>query len=229
MNNIALISATFGGVDKIKRLPRHPGITATLYTGTEEFESASSKALLSWDYVSAERREASGMMSAKYVKMHMLDMQPEYRYYVWADGSVAFDNMEFIEHICDGAEATFIRHPKRKTVWEEYNFCCNEMYNSNEYLSKRYSIRLMKMQMYHMMRYGKRYEGGDLMCGGLFAVKNTDNVRKAMATWWDCTTRFGAQDQLSLGFSFLQNCVSIRDMGIDITNNPFFHLESHLQ
>ena len=229
MSKIAIISATFGGMDKIKKLPEHPGISSILYTGIDEFKATSSKALRSWSYVAASKPKASGMLEAKYIKMNMLDMQPKFDYYVWADGSVVFDDVRFIEECCDGAEATFIRHPSRKTVHEEYEFCCTEIDNGSEYLSKRYSITKMCWQMQHLTSYGNGYQYGDLWCGGLFIVKNTPQVKNAMGMWWDCVQRFGVQDQLPLGFAFAQSGVRIRDMGINITNNSFFHLERHLK
>ena len=229
MNGIALISATFGGVDKIKRLPKHTCITSILYAGFDEHSRASSSTLQSWNYVSAKKANLSGMMEAKYIKMHMIEMQPEFDYYVWADGSIVFDDLRFVEQCCDGAEATFIRHPKRKTVQEEYDFCCDQISDGNEYVSKRYSILPMQNLMGYITSFSKKYESIDLMCGGLFVVKNTPNVQRALATWWSCVQHFSVQDQLSLGFSFLQNCVSIRDMGIELNNNQFFHLENHLK
>jgi hypothetical protein len=229
MTKIALISATFGGVDEVKLLPQHDGIMSVIHTGIDELKAASSKALKSWNYVVAKQLEASGMLEAKNIKMNLMKLQPTFDYYVWADGSVKFDDMRFIPECCDGAEATFIRHPDRATVMDEYVHCCSEIAKGNQYLSQRYSIEQMSRMMDFLESYGKGYEHGKLWCGTVFVVKNDPWVKKAMATWWKCIERFGVQDQLSLAYAFADSGVHIRDMGIDLRNNPFFHLENHIE
>lgn len=108
-NEIALVTANFGGIDAVKPLPAHEGIDAFYYIDQPNADSASAEATKTWTRVivpNYPRHDFNPRLRARYFKhqIHRLDEVREHRWLVWADGSLQFKDLRFLsERVGSGA------------------------------------------------------------------------------------------------------------------------------
>lgn len=233
MNEVALVTANFGGIDELKALPDHDGVDAFYYTDEEARRRADSQALASWTRVIVPdypRHDFVPRLRARYFKhqIHRLDEVQDHRWLVWADSSLQFSETQFILEQVDRLASLSPRqrimvvpHPDRGTVREEYQFIKDAMANGNEYLRKRYEREKMTEQISHFQRRGWNIDAS-LWCGTFWIVENSDVFKRLWNDWWDQNLRFGLMDQLSLPVILEQyHCVPQR-LDIHLYRNEYF-------
>lgn len=66
-------------------------------------------------------------------------------------------------------------------------------------------------------------------CGGVFAYRDTEAVRRFMGLWWALVKTTSVRDQLSLPFALSVSQVKYRVADIDLWDNELFKVHGHKQ
>ena len=236
MNKIAFVTSNFGGVDRVKPLPAHPGIDAILYTDMPRILDTKPVDMATWDRVTVNPLVGYSdepWLRSRFFKqqMHTLPEMREYDYLVWADASLLFRDMSFINVLCDylpelpaNERALFVPHPDRRFVEDEYDFVCERLKQGDNYLQARYDEEQMTKQMYYLEASGINCAQTKLWCAGFFVLQNSMYNALALNNWWKQTKRFGRMDQLSLSAAFSLEGVRVRTLKKDMNvyQNEFF-------
>ena len=237
MNDIALISASFGGIDDIKLMPNHEGIDAFMYTDEATKARMSSEALASWTNVIVPdypRADLGARLTSRYFKhqIHRLDQVSGHRWLVWADASIELHQTDFIfEHLerlrCLPPEKRIclIPHPQRDTIEEEFLFIVEWMQNK-ENIRLRYANEKMPEQMEWFRQQGWRLDA-PLWCGTFWMVENNDVINRCWNDWWDQNLRWGMMDQLSFHGAIEEGGCIPQSLEIDLYDNPYFSKVPH--
>lgn len=233
--DIALVSASFGGIDELKPLPPHPGVDAFFYTDDAQ---GPAETAATWTRVVVPdypRHDFNPRLRAKYFKLqiHRLDEVAGHRWLAWADGAFLFRELAFLaERAAALAElpphrrALLIPHQERATVAEEFEFVQREMAAGNDYLVQRYAQERMSEQMADFRRRGWN-TGARLWCGGFWLMENSDRMRRALDGWWDQNLRYGIMDQLSLPVVLDAHGIEPQAWPVAILHNPHFSYVPH--
>jgi hypothetical protein len=230
-NKIAFISGNFGNVDNTKPLPRHDGIDSILFTDRVRMLGTRSADLRTWgnmivNPVAGQHDEP--WMRSRFFKQqwHKLPEMDGYEFVVWADSSLQFNDMEFITEFCEampeGEHALFVPHPDRTTVEEEYEHVSCMIANGDPYLSERYNVTDMGMQLLSLETAGMNCADTRLWCAGFYIVRNTPLIHKCFDLWWHYTQMYGRMDQLSLSAAFEFNGVHITPINVNIYRNQWW-------
>jgi len=164
-------------------------------------------------------------------QIHMLPEMEKYDTLVWADASLLFSDMGFINVLWDylpnmpaNERALFVPHPDRRTVKDEFDFVCSRIRQGDKYLIDRYSVSQMTDQMSFLEASGINCADTKLWCAGFFVLENSQKLHGCLNHWWKQTQNFGRMDQLSLSAAFSLNGVSVRAFkkGMNIYRNEFF-------
>jgi hypothetical protein len=235
MNEIALVAASFGGIDDLKSLPRHDGIDAYYYTDALTRAGASPGTIGSWTSVLVPdypRHDFDGRLRSRYFKqqIHRIDEVQSHRWLVWADGSLYFHELEFIHaevaklaRLPERDRVLLVPHPQRRTVLEEYEFVKAEMERGNEYMTSRYAREKMTEQMEWFRRRGWNLDAR-LYAGGFWIIENSEIFHHCWNDWWDQILRFDIQDQLSLPVVLEQHRCRPQTLDVLLWNNPHFRI-----
>jgi len=242
LNKIALVTSNFGGVDRVKPLPTHPGIDAILYTDMPRIIDTKPTYMATWDRVIVNPlvgHNDEPWLRSRFFKqqMHTLPEMQHYDYLVWADASLLFSDMRFINVLCGympelpaNERALFIPHPDRRYIEDEYDFICEMLEHDDTYLRVRYNEEQMTRQMYYLEASGINCAQTKLWCAGFFVLENSRINGKCLDNWWKQTLNFGRMDQLSLSAAFSFEGVSVRKLKKDINvyHNDWFRWQKGL-
>ena len=238
-NEVALVTANFGGIDELRGLPPHDGIDAFYYTDEATRLGADSTAIASWTQVLVPdypRHDFGARLRARYFKhqIHRLDEVRNHRWLVWADSSLQFHETDFIlEHVeklrslPPHKRILVVPHPERRTIREEYEFIRDLIAQGNEYLILRYQQEKMTEQMEYFRRQGWDLEAR-LWCGTFWIVENSDLLNRLWDDWWDQNIRFGMMDQLSLPVLLDHHGCDPEQLDVVLWENAhFIHVKHH--
>ena len=233
-NSIALVTASFGGIDEVKPIPDHHGIEAFCYTdGPVPPDVART-----WTRVinpNYPRYDFNPRLRAKYFKLqiHRLDEVRNHHWLVWADGSLAFKNLAFLKEralelsrLPANQRALFMPHPDRATVIEEFEFVEGSIQSGHPYLEVRYSNEKMREQIDYYRERGWNVQA-KLWCGTVWMVENSELNRRALDDWWEQNLRFGIQDQLSLPIVLANHGIEPTALPIEPRQNDYFQWCRH--
>jgi hypothetical protein len=164
---IALVTANIGGFDKPK-IPIQQSIEC--------------------DFICFSENEIKGdnRHKAKYPKMMLHEVLPNYNAYVWIDSSVQIKSEGFVRHMIDclqGYDVAIGKHNVRDCAFDECNFVINEINKGNEYLSKRYTIAEMNYVIEQLKAFQMPLHAGLYACG-IFARINNEKVNRIFNLWW---------------------------------------------
>lgn len=227
MKDIALVTASFGGVDRIRVIPSHGRVDAFYYTDQD------AAAVEGWSSVSVVDYPSQNFhprMRAKYFKLqpHRLVHTSGYDWLVWADASFSFKSVDFLIETAGRLgkldvwkRASFIPHPHRKSVRQEYEFIRDSINYGNGYLSSRYSADNMLGQINAI---GTIADDNILLCGGLWMVENSPVFHKFLNDWWDQVVRYSIMDQLSLPYALKLNGIEPQEMGMSLYQTDYFSI-----
>lgn len=236
--SILLVSASFGGVDKLKPLPEHDDnvIRTVLYTDTytKPNPKAAWSSIIEPDY---PRGDFNSRLRSQYFKqqIHRLDGARDAQWLVWADASLYFIELDFLvawaeqlSHERADRRALFIPHPQRKTIGEEAIFIQEQIALGNEYVLRRYTVEQTQAAMHFLVNRGC-LPAAPLYCGGLWMVENSLPYWEILNAWWDCTLRYGngAIDQLALGGLLHRNDIKPHRLEVDLFSNQHFLFVAH--
>lgn len=237
-SGLALVTANFGGIDKIRSFPAQHGISAFYYTEANTLSATDAATAASWTRVMLPdypRHDMVPRLRAKYFKLqiHRLPEVEPYRWLAWGDASLQFNDLSFLFEFCntlallpDHQRVALIPHPHRSTIRQEYEFVQNEIAAGDEYLRVRYGQEKMTEQMSYFLKCGWNLDA-PLWCGTTWLVENNEVIRRCWNGWWDQILRYGMQDQLSLPVLLDAFGLQAQSFGFDLTDNPFFKWEPH--
>jgi len=239
---VALVTANFGGIDRIKPLPMpHPRVRAFYYTDEETLAASTEEERAGWDKIlvpNYPRHDFNPRLRARYFKhqIHRLDEVLGYRWLMWMDSSIEVRDIDFIAGWADildqqvAQEDRMMTVPIRAngTVQSEFEYIQGKIDEGDQYFIVRYGQEKMKEQMAWFKEKGFDTSAMLLACT-LWMVENNGVVHNAMDTWWDQNIRFGMMDQLSL--PIVLSSFGIRPLMFKINvfgeQNPFWTVIPH--
>jgi len=237
-NEIALVTANFGGIDDFKALPPHEGIDAFYYTDAGVLGAAAPEALKTWTRVivpNYPRHDFNPRLRGRYFKhqIHRLDEVRKHRWLVWADSSLQFHDLRFVQDSAARLERVAVRrrvllvpHPDRRTISEEFRFIQDEIDKANAYLVPRYATEKMPEQMEYFRSRGWNLNA-PLWCGTVWMIENAEPLRRAWDAWWDQNLRFGMMDQLSLPVILGDHRIEPQPLQVNLWRNDYFTYVIH--
>lgn len=166
-------------------------------------------------------------LQAKIPKVFGWQLVPNYKYYLWADGNIEFQNANLIKHFRDaleGYDLVAVRHPRRNTIIWEARYLMRGLKEQSIYLVNRYNNEQWEEQ-YNVIKKDKDYVDDKLYMGGLFMYRNNEKVCEAMKEWWYHITRYCVQDQLSFPYAMRNLKVNVLDH--DYTNWNYIKRHAH--
>jgi hypothetical protein len=137
--DIALVTANFGGIDDLKPLPPHQGIVAYYYTDAASLSAAPPDAVKTWTRVivpNYPRHDFNPRLRGRYFKhqIHRLDEVRNHRWLVWADSSLQFNDLGFLAdraaqlaRLAVRRRVLLVPHPDRQTISQELHFIQDEI------------------------------------------------------------------------------------------------------
>lgn len=166
---IALITATVGGFDTIKEMPKQ----------TVDFELIR---LTDNDLIEIK---GDARHKAKFPKMqgHLFT---DADVIIWIDGSVQIVSNNFVEYMMECLkwhDVVIGKHNLRDCAFDECNYVIDEINKGNEYLSKRYTIAEMNYIIEQLKAFQMPYNSGLYACG-IFARRNNEKVNRLFNLWW---------------------------------------------
>ncbi|MGA2731127.1 MAG: hypothetical protein ABSG35_00775 [Syntrophobacteraceae bacterium] len=237
-SEIALVTANFGGIDDVKPLPAHDGIDAFYYTDEKTAAIASPDSVRTWTRLivpAYPRHDFNPRLCGRYFKhqIHRLDEVGSYRWLVWADASLKFNDLSFLvsraaalARLSTLQRVLLVPHPDRKTILEEFEYIQSEMAAGNSYLIDRYGKEKMPEQMEYFRARGWNLHA-KLWCGTIWMMENTEPLRRAWDAWWDQNLRFGMMDQLSLPVILDDHGIAPQPLALNLWRNSHFAFVNH--
>ena len=237
MNDVALVTANFGGIDEVYPLP--PSAMDSFYfTDAETTKTAKSSHLATWNNVLVPDYPRHGFgprLRSKYFKQQihrLLEVTP-YRWIAWADSCLAFNETEFLTKAIAALRARpakdrlmLIPHWKRPTVEEEYRFLSHQLDMGNKYVAARYNKPDLRAKMQYFLKSGLNVDAR-LWCSTVWIAENNHYLGQCFDAWWDHTVKLGMMDQLSLGVLLPAHSISPLPLSINLLNNPHFKWIRH--
>jgi hypothetical protein len=227
---ISLVTASFGGIDEIKELPKS-NIQSFIYTDQDKVPN-------SWDNKinpNYPRYDFSLRLKGRYFKhqIHRLDEVQDSQWLVWSDSSVQFFDLSFIEETAgllskrtSEKRMAVLAHPWRKTIKEEADAIIEGIQGGNEYLRIRYADEKIPEQMRYFQQKGWSLDS-PLWCGTVWMIENNDVMHRALDSWWDQNLKFGMMDQLSFSVIMKKHEISPFVWTLNLTDNAFFKWGGH--
>jgi hypothetical protein len=241
VTDIALISANFGGIDEIRPFPSCADVDAFYYTDAPTLASADPTVTASWTRIivpNYPRHDFNARLRGRYFKhqIHRLSESEGYRWLVWADAALLFNDAKFCSLLTEQAEQLgslppkrrllLVPHPDRRTVREEYEFVRDQIQSGNEYLRIRYANEKMTEQMEFFKAQGMNIDA-PLWCGTIWMVENSPLMKQCWDSWWDQNIRFGMMDQLSLPVILNQFEIVPQALSVNLWDNRYFRHMGH--
>ena len=149
-------------------------------------------------------------------------MAPGYEYYIWYDDSLEISSDKVTEWFMSklgDADAIFLRHPKRKTVKEEWEYIKQLESENNYYITPRYKGEYGDEEIAEIYA-DKNYTDNLLIASTTFMCRNNERVRAMMKEWWYHTSRYHIVDQLGLPYSIYKSGCKV-----NIIDDNYLHLE----
>jgi hypothetical protein len=153
-------------------------------------------------------------------KMFAWQLFPKYDFYIWCDASCQFQCddsvMWFMNSLSPLSHIGLIKHPTRKTIYEEYKFLKTKLEEKNRYLTKRYANEFLDQQ-WETIKSDHRYIDDTLYASTCFIYRNTKIVQDVLKEWWYHKSRFLIHDQLALPY-----VVGTSDCVVSILDTPLY-------
>lgn len=203
----AMILANLGGFDKHHAWEKQ---TADVYRLTDD--TFPKRKCLSARY---------SRFQAKIPKLFSWQMYPGYDVYIWVDASfkVLSGAAEWLCSKLDGADAVFFIHPHRRSIRQEYDFMRENGVHWS--IRQRYGGDFIDEQ-YKIISDDDSYVDNLLVCGGVFAYRNTTKMQEMLKDWWYFISRYSLNDQLSLPYVIRKHGVDINVIIENIYKAPYF-------
>lgn len=226
---IALVSANFGGIDKIKSLPAIPEINSFYYTDSGAVD-ATGWNIIYPDFPNPDVLKSHRLTAAFFkAQIHRLDYVKDADWLVWADASFQFHSLKFIldeisilQNLQEKKRFLAVPHPERRTVADEIDFVKGWLQKKDPYLTSRYTNINFTGIKNHFENKGLYCEDMNLWAGGFWIAHNNLRNREFFDMWWNCAIRFGHFDQLSMDGCFKICGIEPQRFEVNIYQNKFF-------
>lgn len=171
-------------------------------------------------------------LRAKYIKMQMHRFLPDYEAYIWVDGRIKIEGLNFIEHFVDelsNKEMALFKHRERSNVYEEFDYIINEMMEGNEYLLSRYGNQQLVKELLYLKEQGLPNDF-PLFMGGFHIRRNSLHANNFFDEWWRKSIEFSVFDQGMLSLCLWKSSLDINAMTWDeIRTFKFLNITSHVK
>jgi hypothetical protein len=210
---IALITATVGGFDTIKEIPKQ----------TVDFDFIR---LTDNDLIEIK---GNARHKAKFPKMqgHLFT---DADVIIWIDGSVQILSNNFVEYMANEVanyDIAIGKHNVRNCAYEEIDFICAEIMKGNEYLKRRYDFDTLLEVKNFLKTLGFEHNKGLYACG-IFARKNNHKANNMFDNWWQSEMQWQTNDQPL--FVYLANMYKVKINTLEwqsLISNQYFKLINH--
>ena len=235
---IAVVSASFGGIDGIPSLPPHANFYAVFYTDKETLARSDKTSVASWDLVLTPdypRKDLHSRLRAKYFKLqvHKLEETLDYEYLVWSDAGVSIRDPDFISRatallhsLAPYKRFAAFPHPFRLSVQLEHDYIVSEIKSGNPYLTTRYANEDISGQLEFYRKQGWDTTGR-LLCGGFWVVGRHPATCAFLDDWWDHNLRFSIQDQISMPIVLKKNFIEPILIDANLYDNTAIQVGNH--
>ena len=208
VDSVANISAIIGGIDEpTKTLPNTFLYTDPIYPN----------------------KSFHPRLRAKYFKMCSHHLHPEYKAYIWFDGTFTL-KPGFVEWAIDKlgeADCAFFSHVDRTNIVEELEHVVDGIRENDEYIITRYGDDPMTEQVETYLKEMPLNSG--LYQGGLFIRRNTPKVNAAFDHWYIENTKWSVQDQLSLPYIIWKHGLTVNTIDSSLLlEGPYHEYNWHL-
>ena len=184
----ALYTAIFGNYDRLKDVPRQPGIDLICFTDDATLQHPT------WQVRYVQPKYAHPRLSAKYFKALSHVVLSEYDEVLWIDGSFSVQDPDFardaFQYLENAGMALFL-HPDRGCIYDEAEI--------SQQMTK-YRDQDITGQIAYYRREGFPIKAG-LFAGGIIARRNDDiQIRRFNEAWMEQNEKWTYQDQISLPY-----------------------------
>jgi len=159
------------------------------------------------------RNSMTPRLQAKIPKMFGWQLAPDYDYYVWLDGNMAFNDSEALAYLMEeikGNDMVVLKHHRRNTIRWEARYLERALNEQSKYMVNRYDNEFWKSQL-RVIQEDKSYIDDRLFIGGIFMYRNTKAVRDALTEWWYHVSRYCIQDQISMPYALRKLKIKVLD------------------
>lgn len=184
-SKILVYTSIFGGYDSIKSPKcKNPNFDYICFTD-REYTSTWNIRIIDPGF--------DNCRNARFIKTNIMNICPEYDYYIWVDGSMLLvsDLGDIVNtFIVSDNDGLFVKHPIRNCIYDEYSACMK--------LKKANEDEMFKQMKYYKSRNFQRNRG--LVESNFFIIKNNDPNKKLFGLWWDEIKTRSPRDQLSFNY-----------------------------
>lgn len=212
---IRIISADFGSAEPKK----------SLYIPEQEVSEFDIETYIYNDSNYYSRYQAlSPRLKGKIPKM--LDwMNNDADYYIWIDSYYTITSTKIHELVkyVSTHDICLNKHYTRSTIREECDFICEEMNNSNTYLTERYLGEPLDSQVSSYLE-DKTFTDNNLYALGFFIYKKSlvQPINNLMVDWFFHNCYWSIQDQLSMPYLLHKHNIIANTFDFEaIYNNPY--------
>lgn len=206
MSRLAIISANLGGFEKTVRHKEQE-----LPEGIDEIKIHT---FTDKDFP-PRVNSMTPRLQARIVKMTMWQMEPDFDYYLWVDGSCRLEEgaAAWFIHKLGDADAAFLKHPNRNTLQEEADYIRERLDKKCPYITPRYKGERLDEQMAVVNPNDQLYATTSFICRDNLAV------RDLLIVWWIHTSMYHSIDQLSLPTAIRHSGARINAIDEDYTKS----------
>lgn len=202
---ISILTASIGGIDEIKGIPRQtiPTEYRPYFDNNLPFPLPNLNNRLKSKYVKIQ--------SHRFLDSHI---------FIWVDGRVEITadvfTEEIVKHLGDNDVAIF-RHPERETAYNEIDFMIDKITEGNNYLLSRYGNQALEEERDFYFNYLSARS--PLYACTVFARKNNPQTNEAFNEWWRRCIEFSYFDQTM--FSYACKDLKIKELDRKDFKNQF--------
>lgn len=214
---IAIITANIGGIDPILGIPKQ-----TIPYDYYYYDETN----LPFPLVNLDNR-----MKAKYCKLQAHRFLPEYDAYIWIDGRIKIEGINFTENFIEQLgknNLAIYKHRERSNVYEEIEYILDQLKQGNQYLLSRYnnSQLVKELLFYKDQGLKKNYP---LFMAGVFCRLNNKETNECFDEWWKMCLEFSCFDQALLSYVTWKHDLKISAIAYDeLRTHKLFKITEHL-
>jgi len=225
---VALVTASFGGLDPVLPLPRRKRVRAATYCYTDQPGVKAS----GWDVIATQHPALNPRLAAKYYKcqIHRLRAVQGHKWLAWVDACLQLNDLEFLAtwaNLAGRERAVLVPHPDRKTVAEEYDYILGHLARgSSPYLSARYDEGTLIAERNHFSREADLGHC-PLWAGGVWLLPNVPRVHMFLDDWWRTVNTFSIFDQAAITPLLERHRIEVAPYDVNLFKNEHWARVPH--
>ena len=214
-SKVVVYTAIFGGKDRLKEVPKFPGVDYICFTDDQKLTSKT------WKVIKVKGQFDEPRRCAKIYKILPHRFLQEYDFSLWVDGTQTpvIDVRFLIAKFLAKDDIAFFAHPLRGCIYEEMQACIR--YNKDDA-----KVIRKQEEKYRTANYPQNH--GLIEGTVILRRHNSPKVKEAMEQWWQELNEFGLRDQLSFNYIAYRNNLNYCTIPGHAYDNHFFKFEEHL-